>query len=164
MLLPDAQRYRHARLGNASPPSDPRNSELVRLLLALIDATASKGNLDAGQPQVETAILREIALAEGRLSPAARLIPPGADPRLLQLFTLPQGEGINQIFEMAMLTLQEWRAMDLLLQGHDRRGIAREMTAVRFRKDRAQWLPDKTISQYLWRARIKLRGLVGVAA
>jgi hypothetical protein len=51
--------------------------------------------------------------------------------------------------------------MDLLLQGHDRQGIAREMTAVRFRKDRAQWLRDDTISQYLWRARTKLRVLVG---
>jgi hypothetical protein len=120
--------------------------------------------LVAGRPLVETAILRELALAEGRLSPAARLLPPDVDPRLLRLFSLPQGEGIAEIFEMAALTPQEWRAMDLMLLGHNRQGIVREMTPVRFRKDRSRWLRDETVSQYLWRARAKLRELVGTDA
>lgn len=139
---------------------DPRGSFDVRIAQYLADATADHGNLEAGRPAVESWVLRDLAIAEGRLSPAARLMPPDADPKLLRLFTLPLGEGIVEIFELSGMTMQEWQAMELLLQGYSREGIRRQMTPTRFRDDKARWLSADTVSQYLWRGRRKLRELI----
>lgn len=128
----------------------------------------AKGDLVAGRDQVETAILRELALADGKLSPAARILPADTDPRLLRLFSLPPGEATQQLLGYvdedgawhpgeAMLTDREAQAMYLLLEGMDLVAIRNAMDQRRRR--RGLPLSIRTVEDHLTNARRKLREL-----
>lgn len=149
-----------------TPPPDPRQSQLLRLLLAWIDEAIGTAGA------YETAVLREEARAAGQLSAAPRYL--GHKHPLLPVFALPPEEAVakicgyvdqqgNFVPGLAMLTEREQEAMDLKLHGLDVWEIREVMDHGKKRR-RGLPLALKTVDDHLRSATQKLRTLMLEAA
>lgn len=144
----------------------PWASPEVRLLSAFVDAWDAKGAFK--QADFETAIRREEQRAEGKLSPAVRLV--NAGPKVLRLFALPEGEGVRQLVGYvdhtgewhegeAKLTEREAQVMTLLLDGYGEADIRDALDRRRNRRG-VPVLEIATVERAVRSGKAKLRELL----
>lgn len=155
-------RYRVRRLPEPTPPPDPRQAELLRLLLSWIDEALGTTGAEA------TELLRQQARSAGQLSPAVRWL--GTDHPLLPVFALPPDEAVRKIIGyvdhtgsfqvgLAMLTEREAEAMELRLAGLEVWEI-RDVMDHGKRRRRGMPMALKTVDEHLRAATMKLRALL----
>lgn len=153
---------RRRHLGEPSPPPDPRQSELLRLLLAWIDEAIGTAGA------YETAVLREQARAAGQLSAAPRYL--GHDHPLLPEFALGPDRAVDRILGyydedgefipgLAILTKRESEAMRFSIAGLEPWEVARAMTPGKMRRT-GGLLAVKTVDEHLRSGMAKLRALL----